>query len=155
MSQQHADHNASAMSLPYFEGKQFIMPVRIYYEDTDAGGIVYNGNYLKFFERARTEWLRHLGLTQAILREERHILFVVVAADLAYRAPARLDDVVLIKSRLTHIGNSSFTFDQRGERNGQLLVESTIRLCCVSLDPFKPTPVPEDIRQLFLAVQDD
>ena len=135
--------------------KCFVHPVRVYYEDTDAGGVVFYANYLKFFERGRTEWLRHLGVNQAKLAEEQHRIFVVVGTEVRYRSPARLDDSLQIKTRLTKVGNSSCTFEQIAERNGESLVESSIQICCVDNQSFKPAPIPADIRSLFLSVQDN
>lgn len=138
------------------EKKQdFILPIRVYYEDTDAGGVVFYANYLKFFERGRTEWLRNLGVNQAKLADEQQRIFVVVGTQVRYRSPARLDDVVEIKTRLTKVGNSSSNFEQVAERNGEVLVESSIQICCVDNQSFKPAPIPADIRSLFLSVQDN
>lgn len=135
--------------------KSFILPVRVYYEDTDAGGVVFYANYLKFFERGRTEWLRNLGVNQAKLAEEQQRIFVVIGTQVRYRSPARLDDALEIKTRLTKVGNSSSTFEQVAERNGETLVESSIQICCVDNQRFKPAPIPADIRSLFLSVQDN
>ena len=135
--------------------KSFILPVRVYYEDTDAGGVVFYANYLKFVERGRTEWLRNLGVNQAKLAEEQQRIFVVIGTQVRYRSPARLDDALEIKTRLTKVGNSSSTFEQVAERNGETLVESSIQICCVDNQRFKPAPIPADIRSLFLSVQDN
>lgn len=135
--------------------KRFVLPVRVYYEDTDAGGVVFYANYLKFFERGRTEWLRNLGVNQAQLAEEQQRIFVVVGTQLRYRSPARLDDMLQIKTKITKVGNSSCSFEQLAERNGETLVESSIQICCVDTQSFKPAPIPDDIRSLFLSVQDN
>ncbi|WP_432786361.1 Acyl-CoA thioesterase YbgC [Oligella sp. MSHR50489EDL] len=135
--------------------KSFVLPVRVYYEDTDAGGVVFYANYLKFFERGRTEWLRNLGVNQAQLAEEQQRIFVVVGTQLRYRNPARLDDMLQIKTKITKVGNSSCSFEQLAERNGETLVESSIQICCVDTQSFKPAPIPDDIRSLFLSVQDN
>lgn len=137
------------------ENKRFILPVRVYYEDTDAGGVVFYANYLKFFERGRTEWLRNLGVNQAQLAEEQQRIFVVVGTQLRYRSPARLDDLLQINTTLSKVGNSSCSFEQIAERNGEILVESSIQICCVDTQSFKPAPIPADIRSLFLSVQDN
>ena len=137
------------------QSKAFILPIRVYYEDTDAGGVVFYANYLKFFERGRTEWLRKLGINQARLAEEQQRIFVVVGTQVRYRSPARLDDLLEIKTRLSKVGNSSSTFEQIAERNGEALVESSIQICCVDNQSFKPAPIPADIRSLFLSVQDN
>lgn len=137
------------------QGTSFTLPVRIYYEDTDAGGVVFYANYLRYFERGRTEWLRHLGVNQAQLASEQQRIFVVVGTEVRYRSPARLDDLIEIKSRITKVGNSSCTFEQIAERNGELLVQSSIQVCCVDNQSFRPAPIPADIRQLFISVQDN
>ncbi|MDO5666598.1 MAG: tol-pal system-associated acyl-CoA thioesterase [Alcaligenaceae bacterium] len=134
--------------------KDFVLPVRVYYEDTDAGGVVFYANYLKFFERGRTEWLRNLGVNQAQLADKHQRIFVVVGTQVRYRSPARLDDVLEIRTRLSKVGNSSSSFEQVAERNGEILVESSIQICCVDTQSFKPAPIPDDIRSLFLSVQD-
>lgn len=137
------------------QSKAFILPTRVYYEDTDAGGVVFYANYLKFFERGRTEWLRNLGVNQAKLAEEQGRIFVVVGTQVRYRSPARLDDLLEIKTSITKVGNSSCSFEQIAERNGEVLVESSIQICCVDTQSFKPAPIPADIRSLFLSVQDN
>src|ERR1700734_3845038 len=109
----------------------FDWPVRVYYEDTDAGGIVFYANYLKFFERARTEWLRACGVEQNRLVEETGALFIVRSTALDYLAPARLDDLVKIVSRPERIGRASVDFFQEAWREGTLLATGTIRVGCV------------------------
>ncbi|NLA51491.1 MAG: tol-pal system-associated acyl-CoA thioesterase [Alcaligenaceae bacterium] len=137
------------------QSKVFTLPIRVYYEDTDAGGVVFYANYLKFFERGRTEWLRNLGVNQAKLAEEQGRIFVVVGTQVRYRSPARLDNLIEIKTSLSKVGNSSCSFEQIAERNGEVLVESSIQICCVDNQSFKPAPIPADIRSLFLSVQDN
>ena len=132
----------------------FHFPVRVYYEDTDAGGVVFYANYLKFFERARTEWLRHLGVSQTALAGSDRLIFIVVNTQLRYRSPARLDDLLAINSRITKMGAASVHFEQVAERDGIRLVESQIQVCCVNADTFRPAPIPMPIRQLFPFVQD-
>ena len=90
----------------------FAFPVRVYWEDTDAGGIVFYANYLKFFERARTEWLRHLGVEQQKLREQVGGMFVVTGTQLRYHRPARLDDLLTVTARVTEPGRASLTIEQ-------------------------------------------
>ena len=132
----------------------FHFPVRVYYEDTDAGGVVFYANYLKFFERARTEWLRHLGVSQTALADSDRLIFIVVSTQLRYRSPARLDDLLAINSRITKMGAASVHFEQVAERDGIRLVESQIQVCCVNADTFRPASIPTPIRQLFPFVQD-
>jgi acyl-CoA thioester hydrolase len=119
--------------------------VRVYWEDTDAGGIVFYANYLKFFERARTEWLRSLGFEQERLRADAGIAFVVTETAVRYRRPARLDDVLDVTVRVSHLGQASLAVEQQAWRAGELLAEGTIRVGCVELGTFRPRRVPDDI----------
>ncbi|MEM5386546.1 tol-pal system-associated acyl-CoA thioesterase [Paraburkholderia phymatum] len=123
----------------------FIWPIRVYYEDTDAGGIVFYANYLKFFERARTEWLRACGVDQRKLADETGALFVVRSTALDYRAPARLDDVLRIVSRIERIGRASVDFAQEAWRDDTLLVTGTIRVGCVDSTAMKPAAIPPPV----------
>ena len=129
----------------------FEWPVRIYWEDTDAGGIVFYANYLKFFERARTEWLRHLGVEQQKLREQVGGMFVVTGTQLRYQRPARLDDLLLVTARVTESGKASLTIEQSAllqTPDGQapiLLCEGSIRIGWVDATTMKPARIPSDI----------
>ena len=123
----------------------FRHPVRIYWEDTDAAGIVFYANYLKFFERARTEWLRSLGFDQERLRAEDGVAFVVTETTLRYRLPARLDDMLEVTVRVAHRGQASLAVVQEAWRAGDLLAEGSIRVGCVELGTFRPRRVPEGI----------
>jgi acyl-CoA thioester hydrolase len=123
----------------------FRLPVRVYWEDTDAAGIVFYANHLKFFERARSEWLRSLGFEQERLRAELGIAFVVAETTLRYRAPARLDDVLEVTVEAAHLGQASITVAQQAWRTGQMLAEGTIRVGCVELGTFRPRRIPDDI----------
>jgi len=123
----------------------FRWPVRIYWEDTDAAGIVFYANYLRFFERARTEWLRSLGFEQERLRASVGLGFVVTDTSLHYRAPARLDDSLEVTVRIGHVGLASMTVAQQARRAGELLAEGTIRVGCIDLGTFRPRRIPEDI----------
>jgi acyl-CoA thioester hydrolase len=128
----------------------FEFPLRIYWEDTDAGGIVYYANYLKFFERARTEWLRRLGLNQQALREQTGGMFVVVQAQVDYRQPARLDDELIVTARLQDSGRAALTIAQQAWRvspnaERQLLCEGAIRIGWVDAATLKPERIPADI----------
>ncbi|MXN78718.1 tol-pal system-associated acyl-CoA thioesterase [Burkholderia sp. 4701] len=120
----------------------FAWPVRVYYEDTDAGGIVFYANYLKFFERARTEWLRACGIDQRRLADETGAIFIVRSTALDYRAPARLDDTLAITSRPGRIGRASVEFMQEAWRGDTLLVSGHIRIGCVDRDGIRPAPIP-------------
>ena len=123
----------------------FRIRVRIYWEDTDAAGIVFYANYLKFFERARTEWLRGFGLAQERLRAETGIGFVVSETALRYLAPARLDDMIEVTVGVDRLGPASLVVSQEAWRDGRLLAEGTIRVGCVDLGTFRPCRIPDDI----------
>ena len=120
----------------------FELPVRVYWEDTDAGGIVFYANYLKYFERARTEWLRALGIEQQKLREQTGGFFVVTHAAVDYVAPARLDDQLSVSVALLECRGASFVLAQRIERNGALLVEATVKIASLCASTFRPSPIP-------------
>ena len=124
----------------------FSATMRIYWEDTDAAGIVFYANYLKFFERARTEWLRGLGFGQEALRTEAGIAFVVSETRLRYRRPARLDDVIDVSVAVVHLGQASLEIAQEARRADDLLADGTIRIGCVELGTFRPCRIPNDIR---------
>lgn len=124
--------------------------VRVYWEDTDAGGIVFYANYLKFFERARTEWLRALGVEQQRLREAEGAMFVVSATDVRYLRPARLDDLLLVTAQVTEAGRASLTIAQSARRDspaGDLLCEGTIRIGWVDGSTLTPRRMPPSLRQ--------
>ena len=127
----------------------FAHAIRIYWEDTDAGGIVFYANYLKFFERARTEWLRALGFGQKLLRDESGGMFVVSETQIKYFSPARLDDLLEVTARTAEAGRASMVLAQQawltvdGER--QLLAEGTIRIGWVDSQTLKPGRIPATI----------
>lgn len=126
----------------------FQWPVRIYWEDTDAGGIVFHANYLKFFERARTEWLRSLGFDQHDLRQRTGGLFVVAATDVRYLQPARLDNELIITSKISKIGNSSMSLGQQALLKSEqpvLLCEADIRIVWVNSQTLRPAKIPTQI----------
>ncbi|NJN47606.1 MAG: tol-pal system-associated acyl-CoA thioesterase [Candidatus Competibacteraceae bacterium] len=127
----------------------FIWPIRVYYEDTDSGGVVYYANYLKFLERARTEWLRSLGFELDALGREEGIMFVVRALTLDYHRPARFNELLQVRTRLTHTGKASLLFEQHIERGRgaeqDLLCTGRSKVACVATDSFKPRPVPRSI----------
>jgi len=124
----------------------FSVSMRIYWEDTDAAGIVFYANYLKFFERARTEWLRGLGFGQEALRTDAGIAFVVSETSLRYRRPARLDDLIDVSVAVVHLGQASLMIAQEARRADELLADGTIRIGCVELGTFRPCRIPNDIR---------
>jgi acyl-CoA thioester hydrolase len=123
----------------------FTWPIRVYYEDTDAGGIVFYANYLKYFERARTEWLRACGVDQSRLADEDGVVFVVRSTALDYHSPARLDDVVTIASRIERIGRASVDFVQEAWRDDVLLATGQIRVGCVDRGALKPAAIPAPV----------
>jgi acyl-CoA thioester hydrolase len=125
----------------------FTHPVRVYWEDTDAGGIVFYANYLKFFERARTEWLRSLGVQQGDLRERTGGMFIVGETSVRYRKPARLDDELLVTAQLQTAGRASLVIVQQAllKSSGALLAEGTIRIGWVDAATLKPGRIPPDI----------
>lgn len=119
--------------------------IRVYYEDTDAGGIVFYANYLKFFERARTEWLRACGIDQNRLADETGAIFIVRSTAVDYRAPARLDDIVNVVSRIERLGKASVDFAQEAWRGGTLLATGSIRIGCVERTGLRPAPIPPPV----------
>ena len=119
--------------------------IRVYYEDTDAGGVVYHAQYVKFMERARTEWLRELGFDQRVLRETHNLLFVVRSMELDFQAPARLDDELIATAELIHCGKASFTFAQTVERNGMELVKARVKVAAISATEMKPRGMPREL----------
>jgi acyl-CoA thioester hydrolase len=127
--------------------------VRVYWEDTDAGGVVFYANYLKFFERARTEWLRHLGLGQQALRERTGAIFVVTDTQLRYHRPARLDDLLQITVALRQTGAASMRIHQEAWRSDGtqqvLLTEGDIRIGCVDHAGLRPMRIPIEVTELL------
>ncbi len=125
----------------------FSFLVRVYYEDTDAGGVVYHANYLRFMERARTEWLRKLGFSQRELRERLRVLFVVRGLRVDYRAPARFDDELRVDSRAERGRRASLRFLQRITRPADetLICEAEVGIVCVDAMRFRPTALPAEI----------
>ncbi len=119
--------------------------LRVYWEDTDAGGVVFYANYLKFFERARTEWLRQLGVGQQALREATGAIFVVTETQLRYLAPARLDDQLDVTVALRQRGPASMTLAQQAWRGPVLLAEGDIRIGCVDEGTFRPRRIPNEV----------
>ena len=126
----------------------FAHPVRIYWEDTDAGGIVFYANYLKFMERARTEWLRSLGVEQRALRETTGGMFVVAETQLKYHRPARLDDELLVTAELRELGSASIIIGQRvlsRARPDLVLCEGSIRIGWVDAATMRPARIPSQV----------
>ena len=124
---------------------EYVWPVRVYWEDTDAGGIVFYANYLKFFERARTEWLRSLGIGQQQLKDETSGMFVVAETNVKYMRPARLDDELIVTARLLQSGRASMTIQQQALLNNSVLCEGTIRIGWVDAASLQPRRIPQNI----------
>lgn len=133
----------------------FTWPVRVYWEDTDAGGIVFYANYLKFFERARTEWLRSLGIQQHELKSQTGGMFVVTATEVQYHRPAVLDDCLHISAEVTELGRASMTLYQRAMRlhptddTQHLLCEGRIRIGWVEAERLRPGRIPQSILEVL------
>ena len=124
---------------------EFSTPVRVYIEDTDAGGIVYYVNYLKFMERARTEFFRSLGFGKAAANKEGY-QFVVHSVELDYKKPAFLDDLLDVKARVTSVRGASIFFDQDVIREGELLSHAKIKIACVDGVSMRPIPIPSEVK---------
>ena len=124
---------------------EFLWPVRVYYEDTDSGGVVYYANYLKFMERARTELLRSLGFEQDQLIKEQGIIFAVHSLSVKYKKPAVFNDELLVKTKISHCAKASFDFSHSIVRasDGSLLCEADIKVACINAVKFTPTVIPE------------
>lgn len=140
------------MSLPSQTGNnvnEFRFPVQVYYEDTDAGGVVYYANYLRFMERARAEWLRVLGFEQDALMFDPGLVFAVTRVELDYVSPARFNDRLTVVARLLQVGRASLTFEQEVWRESgvKLLVKGKVRVACVDLKRFRPTALPKQITE--------
>lgn len=127
------------------------LPIRVYYEDTDAGGVVYYANYLKFCERARTEWLRQMGFGQARLMSENRLVFVVKSLQADYFRPAALDDYLEVLTRVEKLGRASIVFVQDVERDGAILFQLKVVIACVNFDRMKSAPIPADMHARMAA----
>jgi len=126
----------------------FSLPVRVFFQDTDAGGVVYHGSYVNFLERARTEWLRECyGYSNKGLMSEFGMVFVVRSLRLDYLKPALLDDLLAVSAQLKDVGRSRVTLCQQVLRGENVLVEAEVHLVCVTMDNFKPVSVPEALRE--------
>ncbi len=125
----------------------FEWPVRVYYEDTDSGGVVYYANYLKFMERARTEYLRHLGFQQDQLIENDNVIFAVRRIQVDYMQPARFNDALIVTARVTEMKKASMLFEQyiTHTETGRLLCKGEIQIACLQADSFKPCAIPQAI----------
>ncbi len=131
----------------------FHWPVRVYYEDTDSGGVVYYANYLRFMERARTEWLRSLGVEQDKLIEQEGVLFAVRHVDVDYLKPARFNDLLEATSRVVEFGRASLTFEQAITRMDAEtktgLCRGQVKIACLGVESFRPRPLPEFLKMIL------
>ena len=121
------------------------MQQRIYWEDTDAGGVVYYANYLRFLERCRTEWLRFLGVDQRRLRLERQLQFAVIRVEVDYLRPAVLDDEIIVTAELERMSGATISFKQTIMRGGTPLIDSRVRVVCLDSGTLKPRAIPKDL----------
>ena len=124
---------------------KFSVPFRIYWEDTDAGGVVYYANYLKFMERCRTDWLRALGIDQLQLRAGRQLQFAVVSVAVDFLRPAVLNDEILVTAELTRLSGATITFKQTIMRGDAQLIDASTRVACLDSGSLKPRPIPKDL----------
>lgn len=129
---------------------QFVYPVRVYYEDTDAGGVVYHARYLHFLERARTEYLRQLSFSQERLLSEEKFAFVVRKVMIDYLVPAKLDDWLQVETAIVEMKNASLLFEQILKRDEQVLCKATVKVACVDLSKMKPIVIPQKIKNAFI-----
>jgi acyl-CoA thioester hydrolase len=127
----------------------FSWPVRVYYEDTDSGGVVYYANYLKFLERARTEWLRALGFEQTAIAREHRAAFVVRALSIQYLKPASFDDELAVSVELEELGAGQIVLAQRIARGAEALVTASVRIACVNTASFRPVRIPGSLSDLL------
>lgn len=125
------------------------LDIRVYYEDTDAGGIVYHANYLNFGERGRTEFLRHIGFQNSEVHHKMGVMFVVRHIDINYLKPAMLDDALVLETTVSEIKNSSIVMRQITRKNDEALADMHVVLVCVDTKTYRPTRVPEEIRESF------
>jgi len=134
-----------------FDGGRHLLSMRVYWEDTDAGGIVYYAYYLRYAERGRTEMLRHAGIGQAALMAQDGVMFTVRNCDVAYLNPARLDDRIVVESVVRSVGGATVEMDQTIARDGQDLAHCRLRLACVGNNG-RPARMPPDLRRLFMSL---
>ncbi|MFA6015568.1 MAG: tol-pal system-associated acyl-CoA thioesterase [Gallionellaceae bacterium] len=128
----------------------FSWPVRVYFQDTDAGGVTYHASYVNFMERARTEWLRSFGYSNAGLMKELGVMFVVRSLKLDYLKPAELDDLLSVTAQVKEVGRSRVTLLQTVSRGEELLTHGEVHLVCVVAESFKPVRVPDVLRKQWV-----
>lgn len=139
----------SMSAIPDYLAPSFSWPVRVYWEDTDAGGVVYYANYLKFLERARTEWLSHLGLEQDQLAADAGVVFVVRRVEADYLKPARFNDRLVVFCELAELSRASLSMNQQVLRGEEVLLKARIKVACVEQAGFRPARIPTFISQAF------
>jgi len=127
----------------------FSVQYRVYYEDTDAGGIVYHANYLRFCERARTEFLRHLNVAQSDLVQKEKIIFVVRRCEIDYLFPAKLDDLIEVGAQVTKTSGTSLIMRQEIKKDDKLLAAMDVVIVCIDSETFRPKKIPQNIKDLF------
>jgi acyl-CoA thioester hydrolase len=147
MQSDSATTRAATSALNTARADAFRWTLRVYYEDTDTGGIVYYANFLKFFERCRTEWLRALGVDQATLAAEHGLQFVVVSAAVQYIRPARLDDELRVSARIAKRGRASLEFVQEAHRGDELLATAQVKVACVAATTLAPAAMPPHLQR--------
>ena len=137
--------------MPFAQSARFVLPLRVYYEDTDAAGVVYYANYLRFLERARTEWLRSLGYEQQRLAQTMDLAFVVRSLACEYLKPARLDQMLNIVSEIESIGRAQIVFAQRVENQAgtETLLTASVRVACIAAARGKPKALPNEMYDTF------
>jgi acyl-CoA thioester hydrolase len=131
----------------------FTWPVRVYYEDTDAGGVVYHSNYLNFMERARTEWLRALGYEQTTVKDEMGVIIVVHSLSINFKSPARFNDLLEVHCELTNVGRGSLEITQKVICNGIELIQAHIKVAFVDAETFRPVAIPIAMKQDMIKIQ--
>jgi acyl-CoA thioester hydrolase len=131
----------------------FVMSVRVYYEDTDAGGVVYHANYLNFFERARTEMLRELGFEQNQLRDDYGIIFAVRAMQIDYLRPARFNDLLHVSATIVELKKASLVFEQTIKNGDANLCTCHCRVACIDVSKMQPTAIPDFLLKQFLIIK--
>lgn len=136
-------HQAPGNSL-----KEFNWPVRVYYEDTDGAGLVYHSNYLKYMERARTEWLRELGYSQEKLKQELSMIFVVTNTNITFHQPAKMDELLRVNARIKEMGGARLVFHQAVmNQNSNLICDAEVNIACLDANTLKPRRLPESIQK--------
>lgn len=126
---------------------QFRWPIRIYYEDTDSGGVVYHANYLKFFERSRAEYLRHIGVGLQDMADQQQAIFVLKSAQIEYHFPAKLDDELVITTEIKKLGRASAVFLQKAWRGNKCIVDGLFKIGCVDVNSVRPCAMPPVIHR--------